>query len=292
MDSLTHRRWGLVASIASALVIAACGFSPSTSDTQSTTDASTGSTASGGSTTAGTSDVSASDATTATTTDPGTTTEPGLDECGGPGSNSYVDGDLCYCDLGFAWCSVDPTDFTCCPCGEHQHAEDGVCLCNEGYEPCEGDPSSCCGVEPMGCPNAAPPPEDPCDPQTELAYCTHPERCTPEGSAYYLCVDGAWALQEQPAQDQLCELDGFGFSFGCVDDGVGAYLVCGHGSGEACTADLCVNNGILGACTYGKVNEQDCQAACEAMEGPDGFYDLGECGDQGEGPQCLCSYEG
>ncbi len=36
--------------------------------------------------------------------------------CGAPGSNSFVtDADACACEDGLAWCSGDPSDYTCCP---------------------------------------------------------------------------------------------------------------------------------------------------------------------------------
>ncbi|MCA9690720.1 MAG: hypothetical protein KC636_14025 [Myxococcales bacterium] len=255
-------------------------------------------------------------------------------ECGDIGSHSFVDGDQCFCEGGYTWCTSDPNDYDCCLIGNHDPNpdqtcglnsyldNDGFCYCEVGYKwvddnslDCEPDTAQT-GTGSSGsesdtegtdssdsegttagpttgadCPNPYDPPAGSCDPQTELAFCTHPDSCGPEGSEYYLCDGGTWVLQDQAAQNQLCGFEGFDFSYGCVDDGMSADLVCGTGSGDPCSGDSCIDGSTLGACIYGKTSAQDCQVTCEDVEGPDGFYDLGECGDQGDGPQCLCSYE-
>ncbi len=224
-------------------------------------------------------------------------------ECG---NNSALENDgKCYCIDNYDWCSDNESDLDCCPSGsgttndptnattgetEGTGSETGGET--EGTTDTTGTETETEGTtdDPTAgpsCDDAMPPPDGPCDPETELAYCTHPDTCGPQGSEYYECIDGMWTLIDSTGADSLCQFDGFDFSYGCVDDGMQVFLECGYGSGAPCTEDACADMDTLEACIHGKATAQSCQETCA-----EDFFDYGECGDQGMGPECLCYNEG
>lgn len=192
---------------------------------------------------------------------------PGGGVC--PDPNSTLDNGLCYCDPGYSWCVPDdPDDLSCCA------------------DPGPTTTGTTGGGE--SCPAAVQPPRS-CDPDTENFFCTHPEACGPAGSALYVCEAGAWV----PAPDlgeQSCQLDGYDFTYGCVDTGT-VEILCGIGPGTPCDADapsLC-EFGALYSCVWGKRTVTDCFAQCtEIGDENQVLYDFGHCDFVRGEPACIC----
>lgn len=218
------------------------------------------------------------------------------DNMGTCGQNSELIGDECFCDAGFNWCSDDPNDLNCC---EDDKQVSGTGETDTGTDT-EGGTDTDTG-EPVICEEAQQPPES-CDPNTELAFCTNPAAtCTPENSEYYLCNEnGEWELQSQADNDAVCKLD-FGddsFAFGCLDEGEeGVFLECADpgGPGTACNSnapDFCDEDPeFILSCVFGRLTSESCLTICQGTEGPEGFYDIGECGEQDGKIDCLCDYQ-
>ena len=199
----------------------------------------------------------------------------------------------CVCDQGYDWCNpADPNDLSCCESmagGTSGTTTDGTTSAGGETETETGAGTTTTGPE--VCEDAQEPPAT-CDPDTELAFCTHPESCGPEGSKYYVCLEGAWVEQGQTEQDKICKLDGHDFSAGCVDDGSSADLFCGDGPGTPCTTgepDSCGDVDTLLYCTYGKQSALSCLDQCQNVGDRQGItYDYGECGEQDGEIVCLC----
>ena len=95
------------------------------------------------------------------------------------------------------------------------------------------------------------------------------------------------ALQGKDVLDTTCSFDDPSWqSFGCVDDAEmdQVVILCGNGSGAACTSDSCQGTETLLTCDYGLQTAMlDCLTICN-----DSSFDNGECGEQDGVDQCLC----
>ncbi len=250
------------------------------------------------------------------------------EECGDLLTNSYQDGNECFCEVGYEWCTADPKDYDCCKatpkpadnCTEpNNELIDDECFCAAGYKFCSEDPTdySCCESNQgestsdsegtsgttsesdgsttvsetgeMMCMDLQDPPES-CDPDTELAYCTTTDESCIGESEYYTCQGGAWVLTDGDAD---CLFDGvYDFSYGCIDDGVKIDQVCGVGPGTPCVnsdPDSCSDDDTLNYCTYGKLGALSCLTQCtEIGDDMGNTYDFGSCGEQEGAFKCLC----
>lgn len=242
---------------------------------------------------------------TATTTT--TDSDTGEFVCDDP--NSYLDGETCYCNPGFEFCTDDPDDLSCCP------ADDGITtvpgttsttapvptteaptttLPDETTTETSGtttetattDDTDTGGVE--ECMGAQPPPEE-C--KNGQFWCTMPAACGPAGSELYRCEGGVWGLEPNLAKDS-CNFDGYDFSYGCVDSGKDVEFWCGDGPGTACEdtdPTSCANDNDLAQCIYGKLTHFDCLVQCtEVGDEMGALYDHGFCGDDRGTAACLC----
>ncbi|MCA9713678.1 MAG: hypothetical protein H6713_19455 [Myxococcales bacterium] len=253
----------------------------------------------------------------------GDTSGDGPNQCGESLlDHNYVGQDgLCYCDSGYTWCNPNnDADLTCCEavgntpnggnCGNNSSlAGDGLCYCDQGYDWCSNTGLDCCPLDPKqptetdaesvggttagttgsgtsagpDC-NPEPPPDGACDDGT--VWCTHDESCG-GGGDYYECISGAWQLQGKDVLDTTCSFDDPSWqSFGCVDDAEmdQVVILCGNGSGAACTSDSCQGTETLLTCDYGLQTAMlDCLTICN-----DSSFDNGECGEQDGVDQCLC----
>lgn len=217
-------------------------------------------------------------------------------ECTDP--HSMLDGDQCYCNAGYTWCTDDPDDLSCCPEGvttgpTGSTTEPGTS--SSGTSTSGATETSIGGSTGEGsssggpvCPGEQLPP-DSCD--NGSFWCTMPEACGPEGSEVYRCVDGVWVLEATLAKDN-CAFDGFDFAYGCVDDGKTVQFLCGDGPGTACQASdpsSCADDMILAECTYGKLTHFDCMKQCTEIGDEMGvLYDYGSCGEDQGLFGCLC----
>ncbi len=254
------------------LLVTGCGPKSEGGEAGSTSS----STTSAGTTTA-TSASTAIDPTSGEADTSAATTGTDDDPC--PGPNNHLEQDKCFCDDGYLWCDpFDPDDLSCCLAGAGTSSEG-----TSSGESSSGDSST---GEPAAC--DAPPP-DGCDPAVEAMYCQQAPGCALEGSVIYWC-DGAWQPDEA-ATTKLCEDQGEAFAFGCeVVDGA-VVVSCGHGPGTACVADdpaFCTDVTILQACTFGKLAEIDCVAACKAGEVDGVVHDSGFCVQSRISSSCAC----
>ncbi|MCY1008730.1 hypothetical protein OV079_24855 [Nannocystis pusilla] len=150
--------------------------------------------------------------------------------------NSTLSGDQCFCDVGYTWCNPsDDADLTCClDDGQTSQGTDGTATDGTDGTTTEQIPTTSVGTtgEPEECLDAVEPPAS-CNPDTESFFCTNPDTCGPYGSKQYYCEGGVWV--EDTTLDDTCKLDGYDFSYGCVDDGMNIFTECGSGSGAACS---------------------------------------------------------
>jgi len=260
--------------------------------------------------------------------------DAGANECGDLLSHSEQVGDQCFCDAGYDWCTSDPDDFDCCKttpkpsddCNEaNNEVVDGECFCAQGYTWCTDDPDdfSCCesnqgentsqsgtgtgtdsetngtesdsgttSSETEGLVCDLPPPPESCDPETELAFCTSTEESCTQESEYYICNGGVWELGNG---DIDCDLIGFDFSYGCIDENRVVDQLCGTGPGTPCAnsdADYCGDDDILNYCVHGKLGATSCLEQCQILGDDMGVtYDFGSCGEQEGEFKCLCCDE-
>ncbi|MCY1062681.1 hypothetical protein [Nannocystis sp. SCPEA4] len=235
--------------------------------------------------------------------------------------NSYLDGETCYCDDGYEYCTDDPNDLSCCPIDETTSSpsvgtttveptstttpttteptteteatslpETTSTSTTEGTasttaETTEGESTTTGGPECMG----AQPPPDACS--NGQFWCTMTEACGPEGSEVYRCEGNEWVLEPNLAKDS-CNFDGYDFAYGCVDDGKNVEFVCGDGPGTPCDnadAPSCADQTNLNTCIYGKLAEFDCFVQCtEVGDDMMTLYDHGFCGEDMGTSVCLC----
>ncbi|WAS98080.1 hypothetical protein [Nannocystis punicea] len=237
--------------------------------------------------------------------------------------NSYLDGETCYCNDGFEYCTDDPNDLSCCP------VQDTTTVSSVGtttLEPTTTEPSTTTtgpttsdattipattsttaetteststtaetsegtstttgGEE---CTGPQPPPDERC--QNGQFWCTMTEACGPEGSEVYRCDNGNWILEPNLAKDS-CTFDGYDFAYGCIDNGKSVEFFCGEGPGTACENTdpaTCADDTNLNTCIYGKLSAFDCFVQCtEVGDAMMNLYDHGFCGDDMGTSVCLC----
>ena len=220
-------------------------------------------------------------------------TPKGVDQCNQP--NNQVIGNDCFCAQGYDWCTNDLNDFSCCKSvqGENTGSDSGSQSgtgtgTDTGTETEGGTTVSETGG--MICEGELQPPPASCDSETELAYCTSTFDDCVEESEYYTCgPDGVW----QPADgDPDCELLGYDFSYGCVDNGELVEQLCGAGPGTPCSnadPDYCGDADVLNYCLYSKLGAVSCLEQCQVVgDGMGVTYDFGSCGEQEGEFKCLC----
>ncbi|PCC73354.1 hypothetical protein SAMN02745121_02917 [Nannocystis exedens] len=211
--------------------------------------------------------------------------------------NSTLSGDQCFCDVGYTWCNPDDdADLTCCPDdGQTSQGTDGTATdSSTDGTTTEQIPTTSVGTtgEPEECLEAVEPPGT-CNPDTESFFCTNPDTCGPYGSKQYYCEGGVWV--EDTTLDDTCKLDGYDFSYGCVDDGMNIYTECGSGSGAACSGEApsCLDANTWAGCKWGKTTEADCFTLCtEIGDDMGATYDFGSCEVQDGLAVCACCDEG
>lgn len=222
--------------------------------------------------------------------------EPKPGTCDDPNSQ-LVDGE-CYCNEGYTWCSDDPADLSCCEDpGQTSQGTGGETDSGTGGTT-QDVPTTSEGTTgaPMECESKATPPAA-CDEASGAFFCTNPGEpvCTPYGSQYYVCEGGVY-VDQSASMDELCKLDGYDFSYGCVDDpDDGVIVECGNGSGDACGggSGSCLDDNTLAECKWGKQSETDCLVQCTEIGDSEGvLYDFGSCGEQDGVVACLCCDEG
>lgn len=243
---------------------------------------------------------------------------PKSGECDQP--NSFVEGDQCFCNQGFNWCTSDPNDFTCCedpdqamddgdPTGGQDDGNDDVAddggsgdtagTADDGADSesgmaddttgggavCEETPADPSGFEP----------EDADCTKNGLAFCSNVDPDNVAGSRYWLCMDGAW-IESPEAGDEICEFDGFDFAYGCTDTEDGIVHDCGVGPGTDCSGaecSGCVDSDLIQSCDSNKLSEDSCARICSEDGDAEGItYDFGECVVGDAGPECACCDEG
>ncbi|MCB9700610.1 MAG: hypothetical protein H6711_01825 [Myxococcales bacterium] len=206
----------------------------------------------------------------------GGSTSAGTEEkCGDALTNSHPEGDQCFCDIGYDWCTSDPSDYDCCkvpskpPAGcmsEHNKEINGECFCDSGYTWCnpnDANDYSCCesnqggstsgssgGTDSDGSSSAGSTSSSETDggvcadyeePSGECTdgqiWCTNTVACGPEGSSRWECVGGVWQKVDPAIDDQDCQLNDFDFSYGCVDLDPQDLIdnKCGSGPGTPCS---------------------------------------------------------
>lgn len=233
--------------------------------------------------------------------------------------NSYLDGENCYCNPGYDFCTADPDDLSCCPVSDTTTSQpettthepeptttDGTTTLlpptsstttdgttettTEGVTETDGttDEPSTTTTTPEECLGAQPPPDE-CN--NGQFWCTMPEVCGPEGSEIYRCEGAVWALEPNLAKD-ACNFDGYDFSYGCVDTGKNIEFICGDGPGTTCDDSeptSCASDTDLAQCLYGKLTHFDCLVQCtEVGDDMGALYDHGFCGDDRGASVCLC----
>ncbi|MCY1065931.1 hypothetical protein OV090_14210 [Nannocystis sp. RBIL2] len=197
-----------------------------------------------------------------------------------PDPNSTLDGEECFCNDGYTWCNPDsPDDLSCCVDPDQTTATPTEATSDATSEGTSGGEA---------CPDAVDPPPS-CAEDSESFYCTNPSSCGPQGSAHYVCEGGVWA--PDTSLDQTCQLDGYDFAYGCVDDGGSIYVECGSGSGAACSGEApsCQDANTWVGCKWGKTSEVDCFVACtEIGDDMGATYDHGACEVQDGEAVCAC----
>lgn len=241
-------------------------------------------------------------------------------ECEDP--NSYLDGDRCFCNVGYEFCTDDPDDLSCCAADDlttgtpttvpgttvDETTTTGPTTSlpptTEGTTSTTGPTGTTGTTETTtevtatttegtttGVPECmgAQPPPDTCI--SGQFWCTQTEACGPEASELYRCDEGAWILEPNLAKDS-CNFDGYDFAYGCVDDGSAVVFICGDGPGSDCEpADpaTCPNEQTLSQCLLGKLTHFDCLVQCtEVGDANMTLYDHGFCGDDNGDNVCLC----
>ncbi len=253
------------------------------SDTTSAGASGTGSASVTGSASSGTSSAE----TTTTTTSGGGETGGEL-ACGAPGTNSYQDGDNCFCEISYEWCTPDLDDYTCCPVdvwsscgapGSHSVAIEAECFCEVGFAWCDPVDAAnylCCG-ENLACEDTAEP-GPMCDLRGDSMFCSNPLLCGPWESVAYACEGGAWVPLGSDELDAQCLAVGDDFAYGCVSHEGGAELRCGVGPGDPCTeatVDTCADAELLTTCLYGRLSTLSCVDLCK-IQGANGGSCVGE----------------
>jgi hypothetical protein len=217
-----------------------------------------------------------------------------LEPCDSGNDNHKNSDGTCECNVSYIWCNPDDTaDLSCCDDpdwtgGSGASGTSGASGDGDGDETSgDGDGTGTTGT---------PPPED-CDTMTDVFWCTHSEAMGPEGSELYVCNadTGKWELDTDNLGDQNCALDGWDFSYGCVDSTTEVIFECGTGPGTPCTTGdpaTCADMDLLDECIYGKTTQTSCQWFCE-NEGVGGVtFEFGECAvDAQDVADCDC-YDG
>ncbi|MDC0719174.1 hypothetical protein [Nannocystis bainbridge] len=236
--------------------------------------------------------------------------------------NAYLDGEDCYCNDGFEYCTDDPDDLSCCPVADTTSspsvgtttveptstseptttttdstdtdsttipATSSTSTTDETAsttETSDTSESTTTGVE--ECRGEQPPP-DSC--KNGQFWCTMTEACGPEGSQIYRCDGDTWVLEPNLAKDS-CNFDGYDFAYGCIDNGKSVEFICGDGPGTACENSdpaSCADEVNLNTCIYGKLAEFDCFIQCtEVGDDMMALYDHGFCGEEMGTSACLC----
>lgn len=209
--------------------------------------------------------------------------------------NSELQGDQCYCKIGYTWCTDDPNDLSCCEDpGQTSNGTGGATDGGTGGTTSDV-PTTSAGTTggPAVC-NDVKTPDGSC--MDGQVACSHPDTCTPEGSIYYVCENSMW-VDQTSTLDQQCKLDGYDFGYGCLDTAEGVAVYCGEGSGTACQGapSSCLDSNVLASCTYGKQSETDCLKQCtEKGDGMGVLYDFGSCDidPMSMAYACVCCDEG
>jgi hypothetical protein len=220
--------------------------------------------------------------------------EPKPGTCDDP--NSSLVGDECFCNIGWAWCSSDPNDLSCCEDPGQTSQGTGTATDSGTGGTTMEVPTTSEGTTgaPQECASKATPPGS-CDEAAEAFFCTNPApACTPYDSQYYVCEGGVY-VDQTASMDEQCQLDGYDFSYGCVDENGSVFVECGNGSGDACNggAASCLDDKVLAQCKWGKQSETDCFVQCTEIGDADMvLYDFGSCGEQDGEIVCRCCDEG
>jgi hypothetical protein len=209
--------------------------------------------------------------------------------------NSELQGDQCYCKIGYTWCTDDPNDLSCCEDpGQTSNGTGGATDGGTGGTTSDV-PTTSAGTTggPAVC-NDVKTPDGSC--MDGQVACSHSkDTCTPEGSIYYVCVGGMW-VDQTDTLDAQCKLEQYDFSYGCVDTAEGVEIDCGEGSGTACQSapSSCLDSNVLASCQWGKQSETDCFKQCTEIGEMGVLYDFGSCDLDGMTMEykCLCCDEG
>lgn len=241
------------------------------------------------------------------------------EEC--PDPNSDLENGKCFCDFDYTWCEPnDDNDLTCCPFsseGSNTNTTPGTSSSptsetsdvptsdgtDTGDPPTTGTtteppPTSGTTDGPTDCTVDTSPADQPCNAdmgENFLCLSASNPDCGPEGSKYYQCANGVW-VEDTQAGDQLCQVDGYDFAYGCKLDGNMVTFECGSGSGSACdsgSSGTCSSETEIEYCLYGKLTAADCLNLCMVV-GDDMMitYDYGYCGEQDGELSCICCDEG
>ncbi len=210
--------------------------------------------------------------------------------------NSELQGDQCYCKIGYTWCTDDPNDLSCCEDpGQTSNGTGGATDGGTGGTTSDV-PTTSAGTTggPAVC-NDVKTPDGSCT-DGQVACSHSKDTCTPEGSIYYVCVGGMW-VDQTDTLDAQCKLEQYDFAYGCVDTPDGVEIDCGEGSGTACQGvpSSCLDSNVLASCQWGKQSETDCLKKCTETGDEMGvLYDFGSCDlDMGTMEyKCLCCDEG
>ncbi len=237
---------------------------------------------------------------------------PKTGDCDQP--NSFVEGDQCFCEDGYNWCSEAADDFTCCEdpdqaqtdgntptggdddgdddgmtddtAGDMADSESGVADDTMGGDVCEETPATPSEVEPLA--------ED-CTKEGEgLEFCSNLEAEGSAGSRYWQCTGGAW-VEMPDFPTEVCQLDGSDFAKGCYDDGEFVQFDCANGPGSDCSGaecSGCLDSDIIQECDQNKLEEASCLEICTTVGDGKVTFDFGECVDGEAGPECACCDEG
>jgi hypothetical protein len=243
------------------------------------------------------------------------------DEC--PDPNSELDNGKCFCNFDYTWCFPDDDkDLTCCPFSSDttnnpSNATPGTTSnpattddvptggTDTGTPPTSGTTtetpptSGTTGAPPTDCVADTSPANEPCNADNgENFLCLTADNidCGPEGSHYYVCMNGVW-VEDTAAGDESCKIDqGADFSYGCTLNGNVVQFECGTGSGAACdsgSSGQCTSDKDIEYCLYGKTTTADCLYLCMVVGDADMVtYDHGYCGEQEGDLSCICCDEG